>query len=374
MPAVLIAVLLSGCLEPPIIERLDIRMLTGGGSIVSVIVSVSKPSDFEDRPKVQQRLESATRALEEGTDPWSHRLAAAAPTRERDVRDLADGRLFRLTRHGQLAGPDDLGAFLRDTGVGVAYEKGDGWEELTLLPGRPGRPTLAQRERVKSELGSWSVKLAAYFSALASLYAYLDRHPERARVCLASILTKAPPGESLSAEESELSKAVEDAMGDCGSILVAPPDDPFTIDELSRMVYDPFPAAIRIAVPGEVLEREGFPTEGALEIPEASLWSAFVRLEGRFVSPDPALLAWRRDTGRGIEIDLDTLTAQRRHASRPTADDARVAIEDQLRTAPVYRVRWAPVTGGEEALPFDDGPSAGTGASVHSGPGHGAPA
>ena len=226
---------------------------------------------------------------------------------------------------------------------------------------------------MKSELGSWSTKLAAYYSALASLYAYLDRHPERARVCLASILTKVPSGESLSAEESELSKAVEEAMGDCGSILVAPPDEPYTIDELSRMVYDPFPATIRIAVPGEVLEREGFPSEGALEIPEASLWSAFVRLEGRFVSPDPALLAWRRDTRDGIEIDLAALTAQRRHASRPSPDHVRVAIEDQLRTAPVYRVRWAPVTGREEALPFDDGSAPGTGTSERGG-GHGSPA
>jgi len=354
MTAVLIAVLLSGCLEPPIIERLDIRMLAGGGSVVSVRVSLSKLSDFDDRPKVQQRLESETRALEEGTDAWSKRLAAAAPTRERDLRDLADGRLFRLTRHGQLGGPDDLRAFLRDTGVEVAYAKGDGWEELTLLPGRPGRPTLAQRERVKSELDSWSAKLAAYFSALTSLYAYLDHHPDRARVCLASIVAKVPPGESLSDEESALSKAVEDAMGDCGSVLVAPPDEPYTIDELSRMVYDPFPAAIRVAVPGPVLEREGFPGEGALEIPEASLWSAFVRLEGHFASPDPLVLAWRHDTGEGSEIDLDALGAQRRHASRPTADEVRTAIESQLRTAPVYRVRWAPVTGTGDALPFDD--------------------
>ena len=357
--AVSISVLLTGCLEPPITERLDIRMLSEGGSVVSVRVSVRKPSDFDDRPKVRQRIESEIRALEEGTDPWAERLAAASPTRERDVRDLAEGRLFRLTRHGQLEGPDDLRAFLRDTGVDAAYAKGDDWEELTLLPGRPGRPTLAQRERVRSELDSWSEKLAVYFSALADLYGYLDHHPDRARACLASIVAKVPDDESLSDEESDLSKAVEDAIGDCGSVLVAPPDEPYTIDELSRMVYDPFPAAIRIAVPGQVLEREGFPGEGTLEIPEASLWSAFVRLEGRFASPDPAVIVWRHDTEGGDDIDLDALGAQRRHASRPTAGEMRTAIENQLRTAPVYRVRWAPAAEPDEALPFDDDRGAG---------------
>lgn len=375
--AILLAVPLCGCLEAPLTERLDIRMLAGGASVVSLRVSLRDPSDFAESPKLRERLESETRALEEGTDPWSARFAAASPARERDVRDTADGKLIRLTRHGRLATPDDLRAFLRDAGVGVSYDHGEGWEELTLLPGHPLRVTSAERERVKTELASWSTKLSAYFASLERLYDYLDRRPERARVCLASIVSKVPEGESLTGEESRLTDAVEDAMGACGAILTAAKDDAYTLDELSRRVYDPFPAAIRIAVPGAVVEREGFAGAGdaPLEIPEASLWSAFTRLQGRFASPDLAVLMWRQDVGgKDAAIDVDALAAARRRAGKPSADEIRAAIEDQLRTAPVYRVRWAPEAGREAPLPFDDEASPETGTSARSAGSGGSPA
>jgi hypothetical protein len=355
--AVVVAIVMTGCLEPPVSETLEIRMLRGGASVVSVGVALRKPAEFNDSPKVKQRLEAETRALEEGTDPWSARFAEGKPSRERDVRDRADGRLYRVTRQARFDAPEDLQAFLRDTGVGLTFETGQGRDELRILPGRSGRPTAAQRERVKAELASFTAKLAEYFAATADLYAYLDRHPERARPCFGSILTKVPEGESLSEEESALTRAVDEAMSACGAVLIAPPDEPYTIDELSRMVYDPFPAPIRIVVPGTVLERDGFPGEpdGPLDIPTISLWSAFTRLEGRFIAPDPALAAWRQDRAKdGKEIDLEAFAAQARHAIKPDATEVRSAIEDQLRAAPVYRVRWTPGDG--EPLAFEQEP------------------
>ena len=374
---ILIAAPLCGCLEAPMTERLDIRMLPGGASVVSLRVDIRDAADFADSPKLQQRLSSEARALEEGTDPWSARFKAASPTRERDVRDSTDGRLMRLVRHGRLDAPEDLRAFLHDTGVGVSYGEGEGWEELTILPGRPGRPTSAERERVSSELTAWSADLAAYFAAVEGLYSYLDAHPDRARVCLASIVSKVPEGASLSHEESRLTSAVEDTMGACASILAARPNEEYTLDELSRKVYDPFPAAIRVTVPGKILEREGFSGTGdePLEIPEASLWSAFTRLEGRFASPDLAVRMWRQDVGgKNAEIDLEALAAERRRAASPSADEIRGAIEGELRAAPVYRVRWVPEAGRDGALPFDDAASAGTGTRARSGASAGSPA
>jgi hypothetical protein len=308
---------------------------------------------------VQQRLEAETRALEDGTDAWSSRLRSAEPSRERDVVDREDGRLYRLTRHARFDDPADLRAFLRDTGVGVAYDEGRDWGELTILPGKTGRPTAAQRERVKTELGTWSATLADYFAAVAELYAYLELHPDRARPCLAVLLTKLPEGENLSDEETRLTKNVDEAMTSCGSVLVAPPEEAYTIDELSRMVYDPFPAPVRVAVPGKIVEREGFPgeLEAPLAIPMASFWSAFERLEGRWTVPDIALAAWRQDVaGEGKELDLDAFLAIPRRASRPSASDVRDAIEEQLRPAPVYRVRWTPADTDDAPLPFDGRP------------------
>lgn len=355
--AILVASL--GCLEPPVSESLDIRILRGGASVVTVGVVLRKASDFSESPRVQQRIDSETRALEDGSDAWSTRLRAADPALERAVTDRERGRLFRVTRHARFDSPEDLHAFLRDTGVSVAYDEGRDWAELTILPGRPGRPTTAQRERVKSELASWSAKLAAYFAATEALYGYLETHPDRARPCLAQILTKLPEGESLSEGEEKLAKAVEDTMNEAGVVLTAPPDEAYTIDELSRLVYDPFPAPIRVAVPGKIVEREGFPgeLEAPLAIPVASFWAAVERLEGRWARPDPMLATWRTDVANhGKEVDLDAFLSVPRQASSPTALEIQRAIEDQLRSPSLYRVRWTPADAAAEPLPFDRAP------------------
>jgi hypothetical protein len=359
-PLVILALIaaLTACLEPPVSESLEIRMRPGGSSIVTIAIAVRKPSDFEGSPKVLQRLDAETRALEEGTDPWSSRLRAASPSEERDVADRAEGRLYRVTRHARLDTTADLRAFLRDTGVGVAYEEGPDWAELTILPGRSGRPTTSQRERVKETLGTWSATLAAYFAATADLYAYLDRNPDRARACLAVLLTELPEGETLSDEEARLTKAVDETMSECGEVLVVPSDEAYTIDELSRMVYDPFPAPIRVRVPGAIVEREGYPGDLAapLVIPTVSLWSSYERLDGRWATPDIALAVWRHDrAAKEGAFDLEGFLALPRRASRPRASEVRDAIEAELRPAPVYRVRWTPAET-PEPLPFDREP------------------
>jgi hypothetical protein len=140
---ILFALPLAGCLEPPVSESLDVRMLKDGASVVSVGVVLRDPSDYDKSPRVQQRLESAARELEEGSDPWSKRLRSVEPIRERDIVDRDHGKLRRVVRHAALDGPTDLREFMRDTGVGVVYADGEGWAELTLTPGRSGRATSA---------------------------------------------------------------------------------------------------------------------------------------------------------------------------------------------------------------------------------------
>jgi hypothetical protein len=357
--ALALIVALTACLEPPVSESLDLWILPGGASVVTIGIVVRDPSDFEGNPKVRQRLEAEMRALAEGTDPWSLRLRAASPVRERDVADREEGRLCRVTRHASFDAPDDLRAFLRDTGVGVDYGEGKGWAELTILPGRSGRPTTAQRERVKEALEKWSGTLASYFAATADLYAYLDGHPDRARACLAVLLTALPEGETLSDDEARLTKAVDDAMSECWEVLVVPPDEAYTIDELSQMVYDPFPAPIRVSVPGKIDEREGFPGEldAPLVVPTTSLWSSFERIEGRWAAPDIAQAVWRHDRAAPkTEFDFDAFVALPRRASRPDVGEVRAAIEAALRPASVYRVRWIPAEAPEAPLPFDREP------------------
>jgi hypothetical protein len=115
---------------------------------------------------------------------------------------------------------------------------------------------------------------------------------------------------------------------------------------------------MRVRVSGEIVEREGFPGElnTELQIPVFSVWSAFARLEGRWFSPDPALALWREDTAKtGKDFDLDGFLALPRRAVSvaPTQLDVRSTIDQELKPAPLYRVRWTPRTTEEEGLPFD---------------------
>lgn len=354
---ILIALALSGCLEPPVSESLEVRVLRGGASVVSVGVVLRDPSEFDKAPRVQQRLESEARDLGEGNDPWSARLRRVEPERQRDVLDRERGGLRRVVRHALLRTPEDLREFFRDTGVGVAYAEGKDWAELTLLPGRTARATSAQRQRLDTEMDAFSANLASYAAAMRALYRYLDAHPDRARVCLGEVLSVKTEGDTLTDDESALVERVNDAISAIGTVLDPAPGEPYTLDEISRLVYDPFPAPVRLGVPGTIVEREGYPGElgSALQIPVFSIWSAFERLEGRWFSPDPALALWRNDLAKkGKEFDLDGFLAIPRHAEiAPTADEVRGAIESQLRPEPVYRVRWTPSAKDDAGLPFD---------------------
>jgi hypothetical protein len=164
-------------------------------------------------------------------------------------------------------------------------------------------------------------------------------------------------GETLTEDESVLVEAVNEAISALGSVLAPAPGEPFTLDEISRLVYDPFPAPIRVTVSGEIVEREGFAGQpgSALQIPVLSIWSAYERLEGRWFSPDPALALWRNDLAKnGKEFDLEAFLAMPRRAGvAPTTGEVRGAIENQLKPQPVYRVRWTPAAKDEAGLPFD---------------------
>ncbi|HKQ63221.1 MAG TPA: hypothetical protein VJS92_18175 [Candidatus Polarisedimenticolaceae bacterium] len=336
----------TSCLLPPVSETLEIRLLGAGRAIVSVGVALKDPADYDKAPKMRERLEAEARSLDDRTDPWSARLKSAEPLRERSVVDLERGSARRVVRHALLDEPDKLRTFLRDSAVDVTYAEGDGWAELTLSAGPSMRATSAQRQRVKRELESFAEHAEAYVAAVAKLYAYLDDHPERAKACLGTIVADNPEGESIEEDEESQVGEVNDALAELAEVLEAEPAEAYTRDEISGLVFDPFPAPIRVFVPGPILEREGFrgELEAPLEIPAFTLWSAFARLEGRWIAPDPGLAMWRHElAASGQPFDLAGFLARpRRAAAPPAAREIRRALEAELTPAAVYRVRWAP--------------------------------
>ena len=208
------------------------------------------------------------------------------------------------------------------------------------------------------ELAEFSADLTKYVAATKDLYDYLETNPDRAEGCLGEVLSVKTEAGPLTDEESALVEKVNDAITSLGAVLDPAPSEAYTIDEISRLGYDPFPAPMRVKVSGEIVEREGFPgkLDAELRIPVFSIWSAFERLEGRWFHPDPALTIWRDDiakTGKNFDLDAFLALPRRAVSVAPTQLDVRAAIDNELKPEAVYRVRWTPAEAEDEALPFD---------------------
>lgn len=364
--AAIVAVSAWSCFEPPVAERIEIRFLPDGAATIGVDLRLEDPERYKDNARVRARLEEAQRGVLEDRDAWARRLAALDAERERSRTDRRKGRLERSTRGARLDDPGSIARFFSDTNVRADFAKGDGWAEFSLVPSGDGPATRDQRRKVAERMAEWNASVATYLAAVRDLWAHLDRRPERAMPCLGRLFREQLADDlreslpELEEGEAELVARVDDAMGSITAVFGVEDDDAWTLDELSRLVFDPFPAPVRIVVPGKVLEREGFsgPVGAPLEIPGFSLWTAFASLEGRWVSPDPLVALFHHDqSNRGKAFDLPAfVAAPRRAGSAPDAEEVSAAVASRLRPAPVYRVRWSTVEWSEPAVedPFEE--------------------
>jgi hypothetical protein len=344
-------------LEEPVRERMQIRFVPGGGAVVTVAVTLR---DFEDKKLAQERVEEARKTLMEERDLWSRRFEAMGPEAERLVREKSEGRLRKVIRIGVIGdggkkapAPETIRAGLRrlfaDSLVNVAFEAGEGRAELAFHPSRGSFATLEQRDRLNEEMDRWTSSLAGYLAAVGRVYAHLESRPDRAEICLGKVFADLPlPGDlkerlaGIATDEEGLVDAVHESMGEVQGILSIPEGEARSHEELSRIVYDPFPAPLTVQAPWPILEVEGFEPAGArLTVPGLSLWKALVALEGRWLSPDPLMIYFEHQ-GREKQQAFDfgaTLRLERRIAV-PSAAEIRRAIEERLRPAAVYRVTW----------------------------------
>ncbi len=352
----LLALCLAGCFEEPVRESLVLRFAPDGTASVELSTSFSD-HEREGNPVLASRLDEARRRLLLGEDDWSPRFERLrAETYDtafhREGGDLAEAA--QLASVDLAKDSDALGRFFSDTLVEVAYRAEDGWSELSFQPLAPGRLGRRDRDRLDRAMESWTAVLAGYFRASSKLWAYLDRHPDRARPVFAQLLRdvvedEVPPREELlTLQEDPLVQAVEDARDEATEILEVAEREAFTIDELSRLAFDPFPARLRVTLPGPVVDVEGFAkaSDGSLTVPGVSLWEALTSLEGVWLAPDPLLITVDRLRARGSgeneQASLDAALTVARHVADPppTAAEIRVGIESRLAPEPLYRVVW----------------------------------
>ncbi len=345
----MVCLTLASCFEPPVLETLRIRFLPNGAAVVTRTVVITEPRQG-DNPALARRLAQTRQELLEGRTDWSPRFAALDPAAERFGWEKRLGEVYGGTHVALVADSAKIRDFFADTALDVSYEVRDGIAELVIVPRAPSRATWRQRKEMERTLEEWTGRVAEYLAASEELYAYVEDRPDRARSCFGTLFadllaeTDQKTLETLTRPEAERVDRVREAMEQVWDVLLVPQGADYSPDEVSHLVYDPFPAPLTVRLPSVPLEApEGFETEGeALTAAGPGLWRSLRSLEGRWLAPDPLLLYVARGGQTQEEpLDLEGFLSQPRQASpAPSAAEVRQAIEERLRPAPLYRVTW----------------------------------
>ncbi len=342
--ALLGSLLLLACfdLRPPVEERLVLSFLPDGGLRTQLIVELRHPEGKRASSNLGRRVRQVEQDLLAGWDPWSKRFGEAGAAVESFHWEKEEGRLTYLERNLVQDDPADLTELLADTPIHATYAVEDGVAELALYPGVPGRATRRERREVERALDDWSQVLAGYFGASEDLYWYLDLQPERAVACFGNLFESDESYGELTAEEELLLEHLGEATSDILDVLDVDAERAYSLDELSRKVFDPFPARFEVELPSPAIETEGFVTAGErFTVPGLSLWSAFELLEGVWLTPDP-VIAWVAHERAGTEepFDVEAFAARERSALAPDDREVRDALAGALTPADLYRVTW----------------------------------
>ena len=360
---------------------------------------------------IERRLNDRTEALMNGYDVWHLRFDRLhEPLADGAEWERAGGEMTSYRRWAVVGDPDaELQEFFANTPVRPSLAV---WDDAPRLPDQQRPPpqtvslelvhdggtpaTAGEADTVERGLRGFAGDVARYQRRVAALWRYMDENPGRRFECLRALFgtahgddlpeaslaarprelvpstiptTESPPATTAALQpppaepelrdlEIELINRIVDAGEPLLQIFEVPEDDAFTLQELSRRVFDPFPAAITAVPDGPVVEAVGFAESGdGWTIPSLDLWSAYRALDGRFVSPDPLLFLLDTDNDNfGCnERDKACIDRQRVFAFLERGDfvprsgsSARIRqlLETELRPRDVYRLAW--VRGGPD--------------------------
>jgi hypothetical protein len=337
---------LTACFEEPVREHLHLT-IRGDGSVVATVVQQVAPADrARDNPELSDRLEESRANLEQRLDPWSQRFAKLTPLAEHQSLEMSEGEVRRSIHSAVFESFDEAAQLVEADGLtGNVVDSGRSLE-LSLFPTGGSRATYFQRQQTDRRLHQWSTDLANYFDAVVDLYTHLDRQPGRAVPCLAHVFdVHEGLGETgpLTSIEEELVTRAREAMERVADALLVPDDEAFSLNEISRLVYDPFPARLTIAVDADVLDSSGFIAgAGFYERPAVHVWNALRSLEGRWIAPD-LVTAAAAPVPDDQQPDPDVLflsSLPRRYSSSPTSGEVESAILAELVPEEMLQLRW----------------------------------
>jgi hypothetical protein len=329
------AMLLLSC--EPAVRRVLVLTFNDAADLVTIsattTLGAAKPGTAEAGQVAEER-----EALLAGRDEWSLRFANADPQSDRVTFERSRGELLSVEHVASIA-PDNLQKFFFDTPLTVNFARGEGWAELTLYPGTSLRASRQQRERVDKMLTLYAERAARYFESIRAMYSYLDEKPRRAGDMFAAIFRDekdAPP------RISEQEKSIADDVRASIDAIATGDEATADLDRDFDLVFNPFPAEMKIVIPGEITAIDGFTRADRMvivKIPTAL--EAVSMLEGRWITPDPLAAALNAPKNATSEDIAAALASQPRHAQPVvTATDVAAALMDKMRPAATYRVRW----------------------------------
>jgi hypothetical protein len=337
---------LVACFEEPIREHLHLT-IRADGSVVATVVQEVAPSDEYNNPQLAERLEESRETLEQNLDPWSQRFAHLNAVAEHQSVERIEGELRRSIHSAVFGSFEAFIPMVEADGLTGTLVMGGNRAELSLFPTGGTRATYFQRQDAERRLGAWSSRLSDYFRAITELYRHLDQNPDRAVPCLAHIFEEHDGLEGtgpLTAIEEGLVAQAKESMEEVADALLVPDDAAFSLNELSRLAFDPFPARLTVAIEGAVLKVEGFSTgEGFVERPPVDVWNALRSLEGRWISPDLVTRA-AAPLPEDEQPDPDILhlaSLPRSFANPPTAGEVEAAILAELIPEEELRLLWS---------------------------------
>jgi hypothetical protein len=337
---------LTACFEEPVREHLHLTIRADGSVVATVVQQVAPSERAHDNQELSDRLEESRADLEQRLDPWSQRFARLTPLAEHQSLEMSEGEVRRSIQSAVFESFDEAVQLVEADGLTGNVVDAGRFLELNLFPTGGSRATYFQRQQTDRRLRQWSADLAAYFDAVVDLYTYLDRQPGRAVPCFAYVFdVHEGLGETgpLTSIEDELATRAREAMERVADALLVPDGEAFSLNEISRLVYDPFPARFTIAVDADVLGSSGFITgEGFFERPAVDVWNALRSLEGRWIAPDlvTAAAAPVPDDQQPEPDVLLLASLPRRYSAAPTSGEVESAILTELIPEERLQLRW----------------------------------
>jgi hypothetical protein len=330
----------AGCSDlDPVTERLALVIGDDDAVEISSTVVIASVSGEPGQAPLRARAQQMRQDLLTGADAWSRRFALLEPTEERYEWRKNGGEVVSVTRSAEIRRAD-LARFFSDTSLSFSFFQGPAWEELIISAPAPQRPDPAARELMEGALDKAASSYALYAASIDTLYRYLDQHADRAPLLFDAIGDG--PREELSEEEGAMIAAVDRATDAVRELLTVDPGQTLSLQAASRLGYDPFPSDLVITLPGDLIEVDGFEKRDAqtVAVLRRGLWDLFSRFEGKWISPDPLARTIAAQEGEEPEVDFPSLAREPRKSVAPAPADVRAAIEQQLRPATIYRVRW----------------------------------